>query len=476
MNASRFPLLLLIMAAFVLPRIQAAARAEAPPNQPTEPARLNVLFLIADDLNRAWPAYGASHVQAPNLDRLASRGVRFGRAYCQCPVCSPSRVSFLSGKRPEQTGMYGNEGPSRTPLLQNSVFLPEHFRQHGYFTARVGKVFHIGRDVPECWDVSEEGTPENRIIYQPSEVEKLGLEDKVTATGLLEGGGGEGNNWSILDVPDDSLIDGRIAARTVQLIDQAARGDKPFFIACGFRRPHLPRMAPASYFNKYALDAISLPTPSPVTMPGIKGPVSEQDTREALRSYYACISFMDAQLGKVLDALDRHDLSKNTVVVLIGDHGYQLGSRGGWWGKGTLYDESDATTLLISAPGARSGSACPRVVEFIDLYPTLVDLAGLPARNELEGHSLRPLIESPNAPWNHPAFTMTARDGQPLGLAVSTARYRLLVPGNNRPSELYDYHNDPQEFVNLIDDPAHTSARKELQTLAEDYFSRYRSP
>ena len=157
--------------------------------------RPNVLFIIADDLNRGLPCYGHPVVKTPNVDRLAARAVRFDRAYCQYPVCSPSRVSFLSGRRPEQTRMFGNEGASRTPSLQDAVFLPEYFRQQGYFTARVGKVFHIGRDVPECWDVTEEGTPGNKIIYQPQEPEKLGLTDSIAAEDQLDGDTGEGGHW-----------------------------------------------------------------------------------------------------------------------------------------------------------------------------------------------------------------------------------------------------------------------------------------
>ena len=208
--------------------------------------RPNVLFIIADDLNRSLPCYGHPIVKTPNVDRLAARAVRFDRAYCQYPVCSPSRVSFLSGRRPEQTRMFGNEGASRTPSLQDAVFLPEYFRQQGYFTARVGKVFHIGRDVPECWDVTEEGTPGNKIIYQPQEPEKLGLTDSIIAEDQLDGDTGEGGHWYKLTAAEEKLIDPNTARRVAELIEQGAKGDKPFFVACGFRRPHLPWMAPTT--------------------------------------------------------------------------------------------------------------------------------------------------------------------------------------------------------------------------------------
>ena len=187
-------------------------------------AEPNVLFIIADDLNRSLPCYGHPIVKTPNVDRLAARAVRFDRAYCQYPVCSPSRVSFLSGRRPEQTRMFGNEGASRTPSLQDAVFLPEYFRQQGYFTARVGKVFHIGRDVPECWDVTEEGTPGNKIIYQPQEPEKLGLTDSIAAEDKLDGDTGEGGHWYKLTAAEEKLIDPNTARRVSELIEQGRPG------------------------------------------------------------------------------------------------------------------------------------------------------------------------------------------------------------------------------------------------------------
>jgi uncharacterized sulfatase len=439
-------------------------------------ARPNILFVIADDLNRHVSPYGHHEVITPHVERLAAQAIRFDRAYCQYAVCSPSRVSFLSGRRPEHTGMFGNEGPSRTPLLRDAVFLPEHFRRHGYLTGRFGKVFHIGRDVPECWDVSEEGTPDNRIIYQPSEVERLGLAAALEASGRLAGGGGEGNSWAILGVPDEHLIDGRISLGTVTLIDRAVAERRPYFIACGFRRPHLPRMAPTAYFDRYRLDQIPLPAPSPVIMPGIRGPVSEKDTREALRSYYACVSFMDTQLGRVLDALDRHELWDSTIVVLLGDHGYQLGSRGGWWGKGTPYDESCATTLLIHTPKRTLPDSCQRVVEFLDLYPTLSELAGLPRPDGLEGRSLVPLLEDPKRSWNHAAFTVSARQGRMNTLAVSTEHYRYLEFAGERPAELYDIQADPRESVNLAENPRYASELIRMRSLAEDYRQRFPFP
>jgi iduronate 2-sulfatase len=458
-------------AAFVTGLLGASLVAAEPAKRP------NVLLIIADDLNRSLPCYGHELVETPNVDRLAARAVRFDRAYCQYPVCSPSRVSFLSGRRPEQTRMFGNEGSSRTPSLQDAVFLPEYFRQQGYFTARVGKVFHIGRDVPECWDVTEEGTPDNKIIYQPQEPDKLALRDRVVAEDQLDGDTGEGGHWYQVDAGEDRLVDPRTANRVSELIEQGVKGGKPFFIACGFRRPHLPWMAPTEYFDLYAPDLLPLPESGDVPRPAgdpKKPAASAQSRRAALRGYYACISFMDRQLGRVLDTLDRNQLWDETVVLLLGDNGYHLGTRGGYWGKGTPYEDSCGVPLLVAAPGMAGASACQRVVEFVDFYPTLVDLCGLPPRGDLEGRSLRMLLSDPTASWTHAAFTIAARNGEPAWLAISTERFRYVeYADGRRPAELYNIRDDPYEWTDLAARPEHAGNLAELRRLAADHRAKY---
>lgn len=436
----------------------------------------NVLFIIADDLTKTLPAYGYPLAQTPNVDRLAARSVRFDRAYCQYPVCSPSRTSFLSGRRPEHTGMYGNSGSSRTPLLQDAVFLPQHFKSNGYFTARLGKVFHIGSDVPECWDVTEEGSPGRGIVYQPQEVEKLGLTSFVTATHRLKGGGGEGASSAMLKGGKDQLIDVRNGKRAVELLKQGARQNaqgKPFFLAVGFRRPHLPHVAPLSFFDLYPAEKMPLPEAGGPKISGIKSDIAAADSREALRGYLACVSFMDEQLGRVLDALDANQLWSNTIVVLLGDHGYLLGSRGGWWGKGVLYNEAASTALFVAAPGKAKGVGCARVVEFLDFYPTLAELCGLPVPAGVEGRSFVPLLAKPDAPWDQVAYTMVAKDNRPAGLAVSTERFRYLENAD-RTVELFDVQADPREWHNLASDSAHTSDLAAMKKLAGDYKARFR--
>jgi uncharacterized sulfatase len=435
--------------------------------------RPNVVFIIADDMNRRLPVYGDSLVKAPNVERLAKRAVRFDRAYCQYPVCSPSRVSFLSGRRPEHTGMYGNEGSSRTPLLQDAIFLPELFKSQGYWTARLGKVFHIGRDVSECWNLSEEGTPGDRIVYQPQELDKLQLGPNVVAQHRLKGVGGEGASGAILSGGKDQLIDVRNGRRAAELIAARAAEAQPFFLACGFRRPHLPHLAPQEDYDVYPAASLPLPESGGPSLVKHKPPAAEADIRESLRGYLAAMTFMDEQLGLVLDALDAGDLWRNTIVVFLGDHGYLLGTRGGWWGKGILYDEAAATTLLIAAPGMASDSASPRVVEFLDLYPTLADLCDLHAPPGLEGRSLKPLLHKPDLAWEHPAYTMIARDGKPVGLAVTLDRWRYLENADGS-VELFDLQTDPREWHDLANDPAHATTFAELHQRAQDYKKIFR--
>jgi uncharacterized sulfatase len=461
-------LLLAILLLAPLAALHAADKQQGAPN---------VLFIIADDLNRSLPCYGHPIVKTPNVDRLAARAVRFDRAYCQYPVCSPSRVSFLSGRRPEQTRMFGNEGASRTPSLKDAVFLPEYFKQQGYFTARVGKVFHIGRDVPECWDVTEEGTPDGKVIYQPQEPEKLGLSDSIVKEDRLDGDTGEGGHWYKLKAVEEKLIDPNTARRVSQLIEQGAKGGKPFFVTCGFRRPHLPWMVPEEFFELYAPEKLPLPAKGNVARPGgdpRKPAASDDSRRAALRAYFACISFMDRQLGRVLDTMDRLKLWDNTIVVMIGDNGYHLGTRGGYWGKGTPYEESCGVPLLIAAPGKAKAAGCKRVVEYVDFYPTLVDLCGLPARSDLEGRSLRPLLDDPAALWEHAAFTVNARNNQPVNLAVSTERFRYIEYADaKKPAELYDIQADPREWTNLADKPEHAATLAKVQKLAAEHRQKF---
>ncbi len=303
-----------------------------------ETDRLNVLFIVADDMNNRLDCYGAD-VKSPSLDELARHGTRFDRAYCQVSVCNPSRVSFLSGLRPDKTGVYTLVEPTRSHL-GDWVMLPEYFRKNGYFTAGVGKVFHtgLGFEDPRSWDV------------EIPEFGKRPPVDQIVKWGNPDGPGDHTTDWAWLKTPDEQTPDGIVARKAVELMKQAQRDHTPFFIAAGFRRPHAPYAAPQQYFELYPLDRIKLADappagyatkllPAAVNYPPPAKPLTNLEQRELIAAYYACNSFVDAQVGVLLKALDDLKLWDNTVVVFFSDHGYHLGEHGGLWHKMSLFEE-----------------------------------------------------------------------------------------------------------------------------------------
>jgi iduronate 2-sulfatase len=439
----------------------------------------NVVFVISDDLACDLACYGHPRVKSPNIDRLAARGVRFDRAYVQYTVCNPSRTSFLTGLRPETTGMVENGVPFRS-RLPDAVTLPQFFRARGYFTAGLGKVFHRGlspddiqaaRDDPRSWDHTFYG--------------------RTTATGLrgegrnLTGGVLTWCNWLAAEGTDEDQPDGQIAAEAVRLLEQHSRGDRPFFLAVGFHSPHDPFHSPKRYFDLYRLDAMQPPrapadrsTPPLFALPRNKDrqafeKFSDADRREFLRAYYAGVSFMDAQLGKVLDALDRLKLAERTIVVFVGDHGYELGVRD-WWNKSTLFERSCRSPLIIAAPGMKgSGRTALGLAEFVDLYPTLADLCGFEPPSSLAGVSLRPILDDPSRPGKDAAFTMIVR-GAVKGLTVRTESSRYTEWDAGRGGiELYDHDQDPGEWHNLADDPARADLRASLAARLDEFRKRF---
>jgi uncharacterized sulfatase len=434
------------------------ALAQAPP------PRLNVLFIVSDDLNTNLGCYGHPVVQSPHIDRLAPRSVRFDRAYCQYPVCNPSRTSFLSGRRPENSGVLDNLTPPRT-RLKDVVFLPQYFRQQGYSSIKVGKVFHTGEEFedPASWDVDIR------------EVGKFPPDEEKLSARRVQGQRTNNLQWDVLKTPDAQTADGVVARQAAQFLEQAARGDKPFFLAAGFRRPHSPYSAPKRYFDLYPPDRLVLPNEPPEHLAAIprsaltydpaEKPLPDDQRRQAIAAYYASISFMDAQVGVLLDAVDRLKLWDRTVVVFLGDHGYHTGEHGGLWHKQTLFEESARVPLLVAAPGKRAGVASPRLVEFVDLYPTLTQLCGLAAPAGLEGTSIVPLLEDPNRPWKKAAFTVVRRPDGTLGRSARTERYRYTDWGEGQPVQLYDHQADPREYTNLAKDPAHAATVAELRAV-----------
>jgi uncharacterized sulfatase len=410
----------------------------------------NVLLILIDDLNTQVGAWGST-VLTPNLDRLARRGVRFEHAYVQVAMCSPSRVSFMTGWRPERTGVWNNRARPRPAA---AVPLQEHFGAHGHFTASIGKVLHR----PELfrWDWRDRGSP------APTPQKTAAVSDQRT---------GE-EAWTRAEGDDASQPDGMRARAAAGLLRQPR--EHPFFLAVGFVRPHTKWIAPARYFDLYDPQAVTLPpvrdgdladVPAiaiktrPQVLPGLAlqgreppGLVKRPSLRrEFIAAYRACVSFVDAQVGVVLDALDRADLWEDTVVVLLGDNGFHLGEHGGLFRKDTLFEGALHVPLIVVAPGVgHPGSTVSAPVELVDLYPTVVALAGLPAVPDIDGRSLVPLLEDPGAPGWETAFSYRYVQPPRRGWSLRTerARYTLWPDGSE---ELYDHTADPRELRNLAD-------------------------
>lgn len=448
---------------------------------PAKSGRLNVLFIAVDDLNTRISAYHDPVVKTPNLDRLAAMGVRFERAYCNYPVCNASRTSLLSGRRPETTRVLGNSTPPRT-YIGDVPMLPEYFKSHGYFTARVGKIAHGLFEDAIRWDISESraGVPQTKAGRRggPTEADNRKAAAKRRAA---RGGGSVGLEWRATDNPDEEETDGATARRVVQLIEQRKAKAEPFFIGCGFHKPHLPFAAPRKYFDLYKLDQIQLPQTPPddrddvppiaLTHNPNDDKFSDKEKREIILAYHAATSFMDAQLGVVLDAMDRNKLWDNTVVLMFGDHGWHLYDHLGLWRKMTVFEEAAHAPLIVRAPGGKSGVACPRLVEFVDIYPTLTGLCGLPLAPGMEGLSFAPLLKNPDMPWKKAAYTMVARGQNSYGKSVRTERYRYTEwNGGKDGVEFYDHEKDPREFTNLAwpkrkPDPAVLARMDEMRKL-----------
>jgi uncharacterized sulfatase len=435
----------------------------------------NVLFIAVDDLNMSLGCYGHLLVKSPNIDRLARRGVRFERAYCQFPLCSPSRVSLLTGMRPDRTRVFDLLTDFRD-IHPDVITLPQLFRNNYYFSARVGKIYHYhvplhigtnGLDDERSWNKRL-----NPRGIDKDEEDKL----RILTPGLTNLG--ESLTYLADGSKDTEQTDGILADEAVKLLK--AHRDKPFFLGVGFYRPHVPWIAPKKYFDLYSLDRITVPkipakdreTKPAAALAGqnfariANYGLDEAQCREAIRAYYACASFVDAQIGKVLDALVRLKLADRTIVVLWGDHGWHLGEHG-LWQKMSLYEESLRVPLIIAVPGMESaGKSCPRIVESLDVYPTLAELCGLRAPAQLQGKSLCPLLENPKGKWKELAFSQVTRPEQSMGRTVRTARWRYTEWGAGREDmELYDHEHDPHEWKNLATDPAHAVTVKELKGL-----------
>jgi len=450
------------LAAIALADTSAATASENLPTartaQPSPEQRpKNVLLIISDDLATRLGAYGWN-VNTPNIDRLASQGVTFERAYSQFPWCGPSRASFLTGTRPDTNGVRNLWTPLRQKI-PDLVTLPQHFRQQGFFTGRVGKVFHqgvpdgIGKpgpDDPLAWDIAVDPRGRDVDIQEAGKLHDL-------SPGIPYG---SAMTWYADEGPETDHTDAKVATAAIEMLKD--QKDRPFFIAVGFYRPHVPEVAPQKYYDLYPIDEIEIDASTPEELKRVL-PASRawapdhfgmtaDEQRQMIRGYYAATSFMDAQVGRMLDAVDELGLSDSTVIVFLSDHGFLLGEHGQWM-KNVLWDQSAKTPLILRAPGVtKAGGRSPRVVELLDLYPTLTDLIGLPANERNEGRSLRPLLTEPqNEDWTKAAFSQVMG-----GRSVHTERWRYTEwQGGEKGRELYDHIADPAETRNLAEQPAY---------------------
>ncbi|MEE3229878.1 MAG: sulfatase [Planctomycetota bacterium] len=429
--------------------------------------RPNVLFVVVDDLAATLGCYGDVTARTPNIDRLAAGAVRFDRAYNQLPLCNPTRASVMTGLRPDRIKVYDLDRHFRDEL-PDAITLPQAFQAEGYLSARVGKIYHYnvpasigtnGFDDPPSWNLRL--NPKGRDKSDEALVFNAEPHRKISAS----------LSWLAADGADDEQTDGMITDQAIELLEK--NKDRSFFLAVGFFRPHTPYIAPKKYFDMYPLDEFRLPyAPAndrddiPAAAFAHNCPVPHYNLErplllKALQAYYACVSFIDAQVGRLLDALDRFELAENTIVVFWSDHGYHLGEHNGIWQKRTLFEQAARTPLIIRAPGARgNGRSCSRVVEFVDIYPTVAALAGASVPEDLDGRSLRPLLEDPGAPWDGVAVTQVLRPADKrlsravMGCSIRTERWRYTEWAEGREGvELYDHRNDPLEFNNLAVKP-----------------------
>ena len=458
----------------------------------------NVLLIVVDDLNNDLGTYGHPVVQTPNIDSLARAGTRFDAAYSQFPVCTPSRASFLTGLYPEQIGVVEVE-PHFRDHVPNVTTLPQVFREHGYTSVRIGKIYHQG--VPS--QIGEDGyddPPSWDRVINPIGVDKE-VERQVSSIvpGELPPDIGGTLAWLAVDGDDDAHTDGVATTAAIGIMDELHPDNtgRPLFLAVGYYRPHVPLIAPRRYFEMYPLAEIELPQypandRDDIPIPALadrpyQAQMSERQQRQVIQAYYASVSFIDAQVGRLLGGLRRSGLADNTIIVFLSDHGFHLGSHG-LWQKTDLFEGSVRLPLIIAAPdhptpGAQSSS----LVELVDLYPTLTGLAGLDPPDYLMGRSLVPILEDPSARVRNSAFTMASSRAwwtrpewkyrEISGYSVRTDRYRYTEWGDGAFGvEFYDYLNDPQELVNLAHDRPMASIRFKLARLLDERRAAARQP
>jgi iduronate 2-sulfatase len=492
---SRTPRRLLLLSLLGVASIVTAASVPA--------KRPNVLFVISDDLSSRITPAGYEGVLTPVLDRLARESTTFQRAYCQYPVCGPSRASFLSGLYPQTTGIMDNTS-NIEDVRPGTPSLPRVFRQAGYWTASVGKVFHHLEDNPsgDTWDqvlaFENDETTVERAAREKFERANgpidQGKNRKAWKEHLLtvapqtrnQGVKGLGPGYGPTGLRDEQHADGKNARQVASWISGKAHGERPFFIACGFQTPHIPFIAPDAYFAKYPLDSIRL-SRSPANdwddIPAIAatrqyldygfpalGKEDDARRRQFMQAYYACVSFVDAQLGIIVEALRRSGQWDNTIIVFVGDHGYHLGEHF-MWGKVLLFEESARMPMIVRVPGMTKGASANGLVEMVDIFPTLADLCGVTPPANLQGRSFKPLLLNPTAPGKDYAYTVVQR-GDKQGRAIRFDRWRYTEWGSSEQAEFYDLNADPKEFTNLVGDRKHAEVlarARQLLATAEQH-------
>ena len=437
------------------------------------PDRPNILFIALDDLNN-WIGVLGGHpqVKTPHMDRLAERGVLFTDAHTAAPICNPSRAALMTGLLPVTSGVYGNDQPWRIGNPDAST-IPQYFRDHGYLVAGGGKIFHHGRGYndPMSWDEYFHWNPDARKngwfdgYSFPPDPEP---DRPVTPMPSVSW---RNFDWAPIDVSDEDMPDHKLSVWAEAFLKRDH--DKPFFLATGIFRPHIPWFVPRKYFDRYPLEDIIVPVVKEDDLADLPPPawamalndksrhdlvVSTGNWKSAVQSYLACITFADAMVGRILDALESSAYVDNTVIVLWSDHGYHFGEK--WhWHKQALWDRATRVPLIISTPGMdKAGQKCDRPVSLIDLYPTLVDLAGLPRKPDLDGLSLKSLLEDPASEWKRPAL-ITYLFGNH---ALRSERWSY-IRYQDSSEELYDRGKDPHEWVNLAADPDYSMALNSMR-------------
>ncbi len=422
--------------------------------------RPNVLFIAIDDLND-WIGCLGGHPQTttPNLDRLAKRGVLFTNAHCAAPLCNPSRAALLTGIRPSTSGIYENSQPMRkSPALKNVITLPQHFAESGYRVIGGGKIYHGAYPDPQSW---HEYFPD-QTLNKPADP----LPKNLPLNGIPKAGHFD---WGPMDVPDTDMGDYKVA--TWASSELSRKQDKPFFLACGIFKPHLPWHVPPKYFDMHPLKTIQLPKVNEHDLDDVP-PMGRKMARpegdhanvvkyhqweKAVQAYLSAITFADRQVGRVLDALEKGPHAQNTVIVLWSDHGWHLGEKL-HWRKFALWEEATHNVFMVSAPGiTKAGSRCTRPVNLLDIYPTMIELCGLPKREGLEGTNIMPLVRNAQAAWDRPAVTTYRRGNH----SVRSERWRYIRYSDGS-EELYDHQADPLEWTNLASKPEHTALKKEM--------------